>query len=151
MLVQHGKPPSPAGGSVWAWIKAVTETGNSDFCLCAAGLRVLKGSRLLRLCTSWNTPPPPADAERGVKGSWWRGPKPSGSVEMYSSVSPLWAGHKLENEINTASTKRHPGRQPAPPDGGRDDRGRFSEKCRALTYYTSFFPSRFFRFLCQTS
>lgn len=36
---------SSAIGSVWARIKAVTETGNSDFCLCAAGLRVLKGSR----------------------------------------------------------------------------------------------------------
>lgn len=28
---------SSAIGSVWAWIKAGTETGNSDFCLCAAG------------------------------------------------------------------------------------------------------------------
>lgn len=35
---------SSAIGSVWAWIKAVTETGISDFCLCAAGLRALKGS-----------------------------------------------------------------------------------------------------------
>lgn len=73
----------------------------------------------LRLCTSWNANPPlgPADAERGEWG-WYSGPKPSGSVEMYSSVGLLWAGHKHKNKINTASTKRHPGHQSTPFDGG---------------------------------
>lgn len=51
MLVQHGKPPSPSGfsssyrmlggprllGLSELGSKAVTETGNSDFCSCAAG------------------------------------------------------------------------------------------------------------------
>lgn len=135
MLVQHGKPPSLSGssgnaecrrrrmrrssaiGSVWAWIKAVTETGNSDFCLCAAGLRVLKGSLFLfscffiyfhflnqvlkNFCSFSNViktfvplemcPFPPADAEWG----WYSWPEPSGSVEMSSSGPSLWAGHKL--------------------------------------------------------
>lgn len=54
-LHRQGSPVSTGcwevlGYWVWAWIKAVTETGISDFCLCAAGLRVPKGSLFLFSC-----------------------------------------------------------------------------------------------------
>lgn len=126
---------SSAIGSVWAWIKAVTETGISDFCLCAAGLRALKGSLFpfssllvffffffrhvsLRLCTSWNVPLPPCWCRvRGVRLiQWAQAIWVCGNVQF--SGSRFERDTNIKTKINTASTKRHPGHSSTPLDGG---------------------------------
>lgn len=65
-------------------------------------------------------PLPPLLLQNERERGWYRGPQSLlGSVEMYSSMGPLWAGHKTQKQDKYSIHKTQP-RPPLPPlsDGG---------------------------------